>query len=183
MAATVAESGKSAVGPVLRFVLGFGLGYLVLNWFLSGSGPAPFLNDAIDGLTRIQTAAAERILRFFGEDVTRTGDVLRGPSFSCAVGDGCSGMSAITLVIAGLLSFPAPVRRKVLGFVVLVPAVLIVNILRIAGLFWTGVHAPAVFNLAHVYIGQVVVIVVTLALWWLWISWSSRPRAASSSLS
>jgi exosortase/archaeosortase family protein len=177
---TQRETAIESAAPIIRFVAFFGIGYLLLHWLASGSGPLPAVNTAIQELTVVQTMAAEQLLRLVGEPVRRDGDLLMGAAFSCEVGEGCNGMSALNLVLAGILSFPALPRRKLAGLLLLVPAVFAINIFRIAGLYWTGVHHPSFFNMAHVYVGQVLVIIVTVVLWWFWIAWNSRPLVASS---
>jgi exosortase/archaeosortase family protein len=168
-------------GSILLFLGLFGLSYAILYWLLNGSGPLPFVNQGIDELTRAQASIAGHLLRALGEQVTSSGTALIGQSFSCDVNEGCNGMSAVVLLLAGLLSFPATFRNRLLGGLVLIPTVFVVNVVRIAGLYLVGSHAPAWFVVSHVYVGQVLVILVSASLWWSWLSWSFRGRRPSSS--
>lgn len=163
-----------------RFILLFAILYAILFWLLIGSGPVRFLNTAIHGLTRGQTVLAGEILQLLGEPVTATGTALGGGGFACDVAEGCNGMSALTLLLAGLLAFPAPWRARGLGAFVLIPAVLLVNLIRIVGLYEVGAHCPSHFALSHVYGGQVFVILATAGGWWGWLTWVSRSHAQSS---
>jgi len=177
---TATESpSRSLNTPGVRFLLGFGFSFGILYWLLRGNGPASALNDAVGALTLVQTRVAGVLLGILGEPVKQQANTLFGGEFTCAVDTGCNGMTAVTLLAAGFVAFPVPWRSRLAGFVVLLPAVLAVNVVRIAGLYWTGVHHAAWFGPAHVYVGQVLVILATTALWLAWLSWTSRPRAAS----
>jgi exosortase/archaeosortase family protein len=166
--------------PMPTFVLTFVVVYVLLAWVLGGAGPIPAVNTFIRRLTEVQAHLASGVLRLFAQKVSMMGTVIVGPVFSCDVAQGCNGMSALMLLAAGLLSFPAPIRHRLLGLLCLAPAVLLVNVARIAALYWTGAHWREHFTDAHVYVGQVVVIVVTAGLWFGWLSWTSRRPAASS---
>jgi len=90
-------------------------------------------------------------------------------------------MSAVVLMIAGLLGFPrVPWRSRFLGLIILIPVIFLLNIARIAGLYWTGAHIPRWFGPSHVYVWQTVVITVTAVLLLIWLSWNSRDHAVSS---
>jgi exosortase/archaeosortase family protein len=165
---------------VVRFVLVFAVLFGALLWLFDGDGPVPAFNSGIGALTDVQTRGAGFLVSLTGEPVTSEDTVLRGPGFACQVDTGCNGMSAVVLLLAGILSFPGAVlRARLLGILVLVPAVLLLNIVRIAALYWTGAHYPQWFGTSHVYVWQTVVIVVTAFLWLAWLSWKSRPAAAS----
>ena len=166
--------------PTVVFILTFGVSFALLTWILGGAGPLPAVNRFIQQVTQAQADAAAGLLRMIGEDLTVTGSVLGGETFACDVREGCNGMSALTLLLAGLLSFPATIRQRLAGLVILTPVVAIVNIIRIAGLYWTGAHLRDRFVDMHVYVGQVVVILVTAGAWLGWLSWTSRKRAARS---
>ena len=166
--------------PVL-FVASFGLLYGMFFWILTGSGPLRVVNQCIHFLTVGQTDFAAKLLNWTGENTKNLGTVLMGSHFSCDVNDGCNGMSAVTLLLAGLLSFPASSRHRALGALILIPVVFAVNTIRIGGLYLAGAHRPELFNILHVYVGQVIVIMVTATLWGSWLIWSTSGKRQSSS--
>ena len=163
---------------VVRFLILFGALFGLLLWILDGTGPVAGLNAAINRITLLQARAAAGLLRWVGQEVSASGASLDGPGFACTVDTGCNGMSAVVLMAAGLLSFPVPFRFRALG-VLLLPLILLINVIRIAGLYWTGVHAPDWFGSAHVYGGQVLVILLTMFLWLGWLTWASSTRGRS----
>lgn len=166
--------------PGVRFGALFLVLFAFLLWLLEGSGPVEGLNRFIGGLTLFQTEVAARSLVLFGQSVERQGALLFSPVFTCEVGEGCNGMVAVTLALAGVLAYPASWRRRLVGLAALLPAILLVNTVRIGGLWFVGRHRPELFDAAHVYVGQVFVIVFTAAFWWLWLTWRSETRTASS---
>jgi exosortase/archaeosortase family protein len=166
--------------PGVRFGVVVLVLFALFFWLLEGSGPVDALNRAVGGLTLAQTEAAAFGLRLLGQSVERQGALLFSPAFTCEVGEGCNGMVAVTLALAGLLAYPASWRRRLAGVALLLPAILLVNIVRIGGLWFVGRHRPELFDAAHVYVGQVFVIVLTAAFWWLWLTWRPETRTASS---
>jgi len=168
------KSPPSSRRVILTYILIVVVSYPVLNWVLGGSGPIPWVNGAIDALTRSQALVSAGMLRVLGEPVRVRGTLLAGSGFVCNVAQGCNGMSAVTLLLAGLMGYPTAWRRRLLGLAALVPAILVVNMVRIAGLYWSGVHHRERFVDMHVYVGQVFVIVLTVGLWLAWLSWVSR---------
>lgn len=156
--------------PEMRFGLGFAGGVVLLLWLTREPAPFPMIDDLRHSLVGIQTAVAAGMLRVFGQDVLGSGTILAGPRFRCEVGSGCSGLQALVLAWAAVLAFPAPVRARLFGCLLLTPAVIAVNLLRISGLWLAGAYRPELFDLGHVYLGQVLIILATAALWWAWAS-------------
>ena len=46
--------------------------------------------------------------------------------------------------------------------------VLVVNLVRLVGLFWVGVYYPDAFAVAHDYVGQSMVVLSAAGYWLLW---------------
>lgn len=157
--------------PEVRFGLCFAGGVVLLLWLTREPAPFPVIDELRRSLVGIQTALAAGMLRGVGQDVLGSGTILAGPRFRCEVGSGCSGLQALVLAWAAVLAFPAPFRARFLGWLLLTSAVIGVNLLRISGLWLAGAYRPDLFDLGHVYLGQVLIILATAALWW---SWASR---------
>lgn len=156
------------ISAELRFGVLFLGGFAVLSWLTRDPPPLPVIAGLIRHLTEGQTIAAAGALRLVGQDVGSHGTLLSGARFSCEVGSGCSGLQALILAWAAILAFPVAPRARLAGFFALTPAILLVNIGRIVGLWLAGAHRPDLFDLGHVYVGQVVIILITAGLWWTW---------------
>jgi exosortase/archaeosortase family protein len=166
--------------PAARFAVAGALLFGLLSWLFRAASPIPGLASFVRAATEWQAAAAAFLLRATGQSVERQGLLLAGGGFACEVGEGCNGFIALALAASAVLAWPVPWRRRFGGLLWMVPAVVVLNVGRIAGLWWMGRHRPDWFDLAHVYVGQVVVIVGTVAAWGIWLSWNEPRRRASS---
>jgi exosortase H (IPTLxxWG-CTERM-specific) len=112
------------------------------------------------------------VLNVAGYDVRVYGSIINSQEFAVRVVRGCDAMEAKAMFVAAILAFPAPWRRKALGIAVGLPALVVANTLRIAALYAIGVHAPGWFDVSHLDVGQAIFIIVTVALWLVWLSWA-----------
>ena len=170
---------KASSWFVLRFALGFLILLPTLVWFLGGNGPNRIINRSVGGLVTAQVKVAGLIIRLVDSEVVTRRTTLSGRSFSCEVDSGCNGMMAISLLLAGLIAMPSTWIRRSVGACYLVPAALLVNIFRLAGLYYLGAHKPDWFGLAHVYFGQVLTILIVTMLWFIWLTWNSSSQKLS----
>ena len=149
---------------VLRFALVFALlealVYLVL-WNAQLFEPYAELNARL-------TAA---LLRPFLEGTQAQGVYLMAPSFGIQVRAGCDSYQGSAVLLAGIAAFPAPLARKLIGGTVGVVCLLVLNLLRLAALLWTGVHHNALFERMHleilpaVFVGAALFLLLAWALW------------------
>lgn len=166
--------------PAARFALLGALLFGLLYWIFRADSVIPPIGRFVYLATAVQASLAETLLRLAGQKVELTGLTLSGGGFTCEVGEGCSGFAALTLAAAAVLAWPVTWARRLTGLLWILPAVFVLNVLRIAGLWWVGRHHPSLFDMAHVYVGQVVVIIGTVAAWGIWLSWNEPRRNKSS---
>jgi len=149
----------------LRFVLAFALlealVYLVL-WYAPFFEPYAALNARL-------TAA---LLRPFLEGAQAHDGYLMAPAFSLQVRPGCDSYQASAVLFAGIVAFPASLARKLIGAAVGATCLLILNLLRLAALLWTGVHHGALFERMHLEILPAVFVGVALFLLLAWTLWA-----------
>ena len=96
--------------------------------------------------------------------------------FAVAIEAGCNGVEASIVLVAAMLAFPAPWKRKLLGLAVGVVAVQGLNIVRVISLFYLGQWRLDVFEFAHLYVWQALIMLDVLIVWLLWVR--TLPRAA-----
>jgi len=166
--------------PAARFAVLGALLFGLFSFIFRAGSVVPIVGRFVHAATEAQASMAAALLRLAGQPVVRKGLLLDGGGFACEVGEGCNGFVALTLAAAAVLAWPVAWRRRLLGLLWMLPVVLALNVLRIAGLWWVGRHRPDWFDLAHVYVGQVFVIVGTVAAWGIWLSWNEPRRPASS---
>lgn len=87
---------------------------------------------------------------------------------------GCNAVEACGLLISGMLSFPTTWKARICGALTGTVAVQSVNILRIISLFFLAGWSETMFEFAHKYIWQALIMLDVLIVWLLWIRYLFR---------
>lgn len=116
------------------------------------------------------------LIQFFDAKVIFRGvEIINsGNGFAVSIQAGCNGVEASLVLIAAILAFPSSWRAKLLGIVIGFLSVQILNILRIISLFYLGQWNYDVFNWAHLYIWQALIMLDVLIVFLVWLKFSSR---------
>jgi len=114
-------------------------------------------------------AASAKILAWLGYHTSVNGTVIFSSEFDLNIKRGCDAIEATALFIAAILSFPAPIKRKILGIIIGIVTFVLVNFIRIITLFITGLKHPALFNFMHDQIWQIIYIAIAVLLLLLWL--------------
>lgn len=158
-----------------RFLLLFGL-FLVAFYFLVGIRP---VNDfLIVPFTSAVARVSGSLLRVLGERVTVAGTVISSKTFSVNIENGCNGLETALLLAAAILAFPASWGARAAGFLAGFAAVEVVNLVRVATLFWIGVHRPSLFGSAHTLVWQTAVVLFGVGFFVLWANRVAKLRTA-----
>lgn len=166
------ETPKRRLRPEAAFLVRFGL-YLLL--FFAATAPKP-MNDAfVEPFTTGVAKVGGFVAGLFGEDTTMVGTAIISPRFAVNVRTGCNGLETIYIFFAGVLAFPAPWKRKLLGLVFGFLAIQALNVVRIVSLFYIGVYFPKHFEDSHIVVWQAIVILFGVALFLLWADRYARP--------
>ena len=149
---------------LLAVLFGLELTPPVQQWFVE-----PWTNT----LARISAG----LVTLFDSDVVSTGKVLRSNSntFAVSIEAGCNGVEATLVLLAAMLAFPATWSRKALGLLAGVVAVQSLNVVRVISLFYLGQWNREVFEWAHLYVWQALIMLDVLIVWLLWVR--TLPRA------
>ncbi|MDP3391623.1 MAG: exosortase family protein XrtM [Methylococcaceae bacterium] len=80
----------------------------------------------------------------------------------------CSGSSVLFFLVAAILVFSASVRHKIVGLVLALLLVVVINLLRIIGLYFAMVYQPDWFLPIHIYISPTLTIILCCLFfaWW-----------------
>ena len=118
-------------------------------------------------LAQISTA----IVTFFDPNVVAVGKVMRSTTngFAVSIEAGCNGVEATIVLLAAILAFPAPWRSKAIGLAAGIVAVQGLNILRVISLFYLGQWNFQVFEWAHLYVWQALIMLDVLIVWLIWV--------------
>ena len=111
------------------------------------------------------------IVTLFDPNVVASGKVIRSATngFAVSIEAGCNGVEATLVLFAAILAFPAPKRHKVIGLVIGVLAVQLLNIVRVISLFYIGQWNLEVFEWAHQYVWQALIMLDVLIVWLIWV--------------
>jgi exosortase H (IPTLxxWG-CTERM-specific) len=164
---------------MLRFFLLF----VVVLAVLFGLELTPWVQDwLIIPWTNALASISTWIVTLFDTNVAAAGKVMRSTAngFAVSIEAGCNGVEATLVLLAAMLAFPAPWRYKIVGVVVGVLAVQMLNILRVISLFYLGQWNYNVFEWAHLYVWQALIMLDVLVVWLIWVR--RVPRGNDSAL-
>src|SRR5215472_12347332 len=150
----------------------FFAGFLVLQALLFGLELTPWAQTwFVNPWTNTLAALSADIVKLFDPQVIADGKILRSAdgSFAVSIEAGCNGVEATIVLIAAMLSFPAPWKRRLLGLAIGVVAVQGLNIIRVISLFYLGQWNFDAFDFAHRYVWQALIMLDVLIVWLLWV--------------
>ncbi|MBW2049731.1 MAG: archaeosortase/exosortase family protein [Deltaproteobacteria bacterium] len=96
---------------------------------------------------------------------------IRSGRFLLQIGWGCEGTEGMLILLAGIWAFQMSIKRKLLGSLIGVLILYIFNLIRIVVLYYLLKYKPDVFDLTHIYIGQIFLILIAF-IFFIW--WTSR---------
>jgi len=161
---------------MLRFFLGF----LVLQGLLFGLELTPWAQHwFVTPWTDTLAAISANIVKWFDPGVVASGNVLQSPrnGFAVSIEAGCNGVEATIVLVAAMLAFPASWQRKLTGLAIGIAAVQGLNIIRVISLFYLGQWSFVVFEFAHRYVWQALIMLDVLIVWLLWVRTLPRVTA------
>jgi exosortase H (IPTLxxWG-CTERM-specific) len=113
-------------------------------------------------------------------NVMVAGKVLRSTQngFAVSIEAGCNGVEATIVLLAAVLAFPAPWKNKVVGLLAGIFAVQGLNVVRVISLFYLGQWDYRMFEWAHLYVWQALIMLDVLIVWLIWVR--TLPRTTDS---
>src|SRR5439155_18023897 len=182
-------AGKRALAPAytceaigrMRPMVRFFLGFLVLQALLFGTELTPWGQRwVVVPWTDTLAAISAGIVKVFDPGVMADGKVLQSGTngFAVSIEAGCNGVEATIVLVAAILAFPAPWKRKLLGLSIGIAAVQGLNIIRVISLFYLGQWSLDAFDFAHQYLWQALIMLDVLIVWLLWVRTLPRPMSA-----
>ena len=122
-----------------------------------------------------------QMMTVFDPDVLSYGRTLqsRSTGFGVLIESGCNGIEALIILIAGVVAFPAPWKLKVIGIAAGCVAVQAVNVIRVISLYYLGKWDQEVFEFAHLYLWQALIMMDVLVVWLLWIRAVAKQKGAT----
>ena len=152
--------------------------FLVLQATLFGLELTPWAQQwFVIPWTNTLAAISASIVTQFDPHVLASGKVLQNTSngFAVSIEAGCNGVEATIVLVAAIFAFPASWKRKLIGLAIGIIAVQGLNIVRVISLFYLGQWNFSVFEWAHLYIWQALIMLDVMIVWLLWVR--TLPRA------
>ncbi len=126
-----------------------------------------FVEPWTAALAQLSTA----LVTLFDAGVTTTGKVIASTTngFAVSIEAGCNGVEATIVLVAAMLAFPAPWKNRLIGLAAGIVAVQGLNIVRVISLFYLGQWNRDVFEWAHLYLWQALIMLDVLIVWLVWV--------------
>ena len=157
----------SSLGMPLRFM---GIGLLAIVVISS------FPNAVFLPLNRTTAYLSGSCLNLFGMDAKVDGTVISLNGFQVQIITECTALYCIVLFSAFLLAIPASFRARLAGLVIGAAYLVCANILRIVAVTAVGAVNPRLFQILHVYLGQVMMVVLVCTACLVWLRWTTAVR-------
>ncbi len=124
--------------------------------------------------------ASAWLVTLFDARVHAEGIILRSleNGFAVSIQPGCNGIEASIVLIAAILAFPSPWRHKLIGLGIGLVAIQALNLVRIISLFYLGQWDIEVFEWAHLYLWQALIMLDALVVFVIWVRYIPRPVTA-----
>lgn len=129
--------------------------------------------------TALLARACVALVTLFDSTAAAAGKVLWNTvtGFGVSIEPGCNGIEACIVLFAAVMAFPAPWRHKLVGLAVGFVAVQGLNVVRVISLFYLGQWSTPVFNFAHEYLWQALIMLDVLIVWLLWVRAGAKAEA------
>jgi exosortase H (IPTLxxWG-CTERM-specific) len=92
----------------------------------------------------------------------------------------CSGIYLAVLFAAFVVAYPATLKARLTGILLGIPFLNAANILRLAGVIAIGAWRPGLFKYAHVYLAQVMMVMLVCVTCLAWYRWAAAVRAGDT---
>jgi exosortase H (IPTLxxWG-CTERM-specific) len=110
-----------------------------------------------------------KFLSLIGYANNVSGDLISSSQFSVSIKKGCDAGEPMAIFIAGIVAFPALIKKKLVGLGIGLFILFLLNVIRIASLYIVGIHYPDLFEPMHLAVWQVAFIFAAILLWFLWL--------------
>jgi len=151
----------------IRFFFGFIVLFILLQTlqYFTLSYTSPFL---VDTMTIKASSALINMITPLEKTVVQ-GGIITGEA-TVAIMRGCEGVEGMLLLLAAICAFPAGILSKIYGIVSGILIIYIFNLSRIVGLYYINRYRPDLFDMMHIYVGQTVIIIISLIFFIFWVS-------------
>ena len=155
-----------------RPLLFYGLRFAGVTAALYAISLMPAYQRGLTQATFANARIAHALIEGLGGSSILAGATLRcGGDAIITVQPFCTGFEYSWFLVAAIAAFPASLARKVPGIILGVASLLALNVVRIASLYWTGVHSPRYFASVHGQLWALILNIASVCVMVAWIVW------------
>lgn len=112
-----------------------------------------------------------KLVTLFDASVISHGKVLQDSvsGFGVSIEPGCNGIEAFIVLFSAIIAFPARWSHKLMGVLGGFVAIQILNVVRVISLFYLGQWDMRVFDFAHEYLWQALIMLDAVVVWLIWV--------------
>ena len=133
-------------------------------------------SGVLNGLLTFNADVTCRMLRFLGRDTAVNGTTIASSSFTMRVGIECTAVVPAVILLCALVAYPARLTKKLVAVAIGVPALFVLNLVRLVTLYNIGVSAPRFFDVAHYMVWQSIMVIAVVAIWLCWVGKVANAR-------
>ncbi len=128
------------------------------------------IRPLVDGFSGQLASFSAWLIGAFGGACSHHGAFLTNPAvgFSMEIRDGCNGVNVVILLWAAILAYPAGWKWKLAGLGGGLAAIQILNLLRLISLYYLGQYSWPVFEFAHLYLWEMLIILDAIVVFGFW---------------
>jgi len=142
------------------------IGVIVLYYLLISIN---YISQLITQLTILSSGISVFFMKLFDSSVNSYQNYILSESHTIQVGFGCEGTEPVALLCAGILAFPVNYKKKIPAIIIGSSLLLLINQLRIIGLFYLTKHNPDLFSLIHNDIFPLITVICSALIFITWI--------------
>jgi len=157
---------------VVRFCAGF---LLLMTVYLALFSSSWVVRSIHAPMSRLVAVVSATLLTPFGQ-VSLSGTDLELDGYRAAIVEACNGVLPIYIFLAAIVAFPSRWSEKLKGMLIGIPAILLINVVRVVSLMILGAHNPDIVERVHIDVWQTAIVVLALGIWIFWAERLVRPR-------
>jgi len=159
---------------MLRFFLVF---LLIQGVLFTAEMMQPVQRLAVIPFTEGIAALSAWLVMLFDANVVSEGIIIRDVTsgFAVAIQAGCNGVEATIVMVAAMLAFPSPWRLKLWGILLGFLSIQALHLVRLISLFYIGQWNMLIFDWAHLYLWQALIMLDVLIIFLIWLRFLPRP--------
>ncbi len=151
-----------------RFLIVFlGVVGILFTWELTPAAQ----QWVVEPWTEMLAALCVGLVQVLDNQVVAQGITILNPAtgIGVEVQAGCNGIEAAIVLVAAVLAFPAPWKYKLAGLAAGLAAIQGLNVVRVISLFYLAQWDHTLFDWAHLYLWQALIMLDVLVVWLIWV--------------